>query len=131
LQVAWPQQKASRKILQKPAPPVPQLTQSRAIKLNKRGSLPTRTQQIASQNQTAAERGDLVRQRLTLTSHVSSQGDFMKLRRDQAEKKKKKQPRDLALQFRELERLRIAVAKAEAKVSEESDDRKNAVMQKP
>jgi hypothetical protein len=55
----------------------------------------------------------------------------MKLRRDQVEQKKKNQPRDLALQFRELERLRIAVAKAEAKISKETDDRKNAVTQKP
>jgi hypothetical protein len=122
-------QKASRKSQRLPS--VPQLTQSHAIKLNKRGSLPTRTPEIASQNQTTADSGERVKQRLTLTSRVSSQGDFMKFRRVQDEKKKRKQPQDLAHQFRELERLRLAVAKAEAKISKEADGRRHAVIQKP
>jgi hypothetical protein len=56
----------------------------------------------------------------------------MTFRRDQNEKKKKKkQPEDLALQFRELKRLRIAVAKAAAEISKKADDKKNAITQKP
>jgi hypothetical protein len=56
----------------------------------------------------------------------------MTFRRDRNKKEKKKQPRDLASQFRELKRLRIAVAKAEAEISKKRvDDEKSAVTQKP
>jgi hypothetical protein len=56
----------------------------------------------------------------------------MKLRRHQTDKKKTAQPRDLALQFRELEKLRSAVAKAEAEISKErAREKRNHFLQKP
>jgi hypothetical protein len=55
----------------------------------------------------------------------------MKLRRHQTGKKKKTEPKDLALQFRELERLRSAVAKAEAEIAREAvRQRRNHFLQR-
>jgi hypothetical protein len=52
----------------------------------------------------------------------------MKSRRD--ETKKGSQPRDFATQFRELEILRAAVAKAEAQILKEVTQKKNGAPQK-
>jgi hypothetical protein len=60
------------------------------------------------------------------------QGNRMKLRRQQTGKKTKTEPKDLALQFRELERLRTAVAKAEAEIAKEAArQRRSHFLQKP
>jgi hypothetical protein len=55
----------------------------------------------------------------------------MKFCSDQTRKNRKRRPGDLALQFRELERLRMEVAKAEAEILKKAADKKYTVIRKP
>jgi hypothetical protein len=55
----------------------------------------------------------------------------MKFSSYQPVNKKKTRPGDLALQFRELERLRMEVARAEAAILKKAAGKKDAVIRKP